>query len=127
MKKILIAEDHMPVQKFISRKLQSDNFEIISVFDGKAALEMLPTTKVDLLITDLQMPNIDGVTLIKTVRANSEYKELPILVLSGLENDEILKAIDAGANSYLRKPFRADILCNEVLNILLTKKMVNNK
>jgi len=118
MKTILVAEDHEAVRKFITATLLPTNFDVVPVGDGKEALEVLPLAKIDLLITDLQMPNIAGINLIKTVRENPKYQKLPIIILSGLDNSEIQNAMTAGANSYLRKPFNATQLQSEISKYL---------
>lgn len=106
MKKvILVADDSPTIRKFVSISLKVKGFEIIQVADGMQALEILPSEPVDLIITDLNMPNVDGFELIKTIRSNEEYRELPIIILSSLSsNEEIEKGIQCGANAYLLKP-----------------------
>ena len=72
-----------------------------------------------MLITDLNMPNIDGFKLIDSVRNNPEYEELPIIILSSLSNEEDIKqGMNAGANSYLIKPFNKKRIQYEVAKYL---------
>ena len=114
-KKILVAEDSSSVRKFITFALKLIGYEVIAAVDGMDALEQLPKTKVDLLVTDLNMPNVDGIRLIKTIREDPEYKELPIIILSSLSADEdIENGLSAGANSYLIKPFNAKRIQYEI-------------
>ncbi len=105
MKKvILVADDSPTIRKFVSISLKVKGFEIIQVSDGMEALEILPTEQIDLVITDLNMPNIDGFELIRTIRSNEDYKEIPIIILSSLSSsEEIEKGIQCGANAYLVK------------------------
>lgn len=107
MKKIiLIADDSPTIRKFVAFSLTMHGFEVIPACDGMEALEKLPANKVDLVITDLNMPNMDGFELIKAIRGNEEYKEIPIIVLSSLSgSEEIEKGMSYGASSYLVKPF----------------------
>ncbi len=107
MKKvILVADDSPSIRKFVSFSLTMQGYEVISACDGMEALEKLPNAKVDLVVTDLNMPNMDGFELIKAIRANPEYEELPIIILSSLSSSEdIEKGMSCGANSYLVKPF----------------------
>ena len=82
MKKvILVADDSPSIRKFVSFSLTMQGYEVISACDGMEALEKLPNAKVDLVVTDLNMPNMDGFELIKAIRANPEYEELPIIIL----------------------------------------------
>jgi two-component system chemotaxis response regulator CheY len=114
-KTILVAEDSSSVRKFITLALKLQGYRVIACCDGMEALEKLPGETIDLLITDLNMPNIDGLKLIKSVRGYNEYKDLPIIILSSLSKDEdINKGIEAGANSYLIKPFNTKRVQYEV-------------
>ncbi len=107
MKKvILIADDSPTIRKFVSVALTMRGFEVIAASDGMEALEKLPNVKIDLIITDLNMPNLDGFELIKNIRENENYKDVPIIILSSLAGStEIERGLKTGANSYLVKPF----------------------
>jgi len=120
MKKvILVADDSPSIRKFVSFALTMKGFEIISCADGMEALEKLPTERINLVITDLNMPNLDGFELIKAIRSNEELKEIPIIILSSLAgSEEIQKGIEFGANSYLIKPFDPKRVVYEVSKYL---------
>jgi len=120
MKKvILVADDSSSIRKFVSFALTMKGFEIISCADGMEALEKLPTERINLVITDLNMPNLDGFELIKAIRSNEELKEIPIIILSSLAgSEEIQKGIEFGANSYLIKPFDPKRVVYEVSKYL---------
>jgi len=120
MKKIiLVADDSPSIRKFISYALLSKGYEIIPASDGMEALEKMPNQNINLVITDLNMPNIDGFELIKTIRGNEVYKEIPIIILSSLaSNDDIEKGLCCGANSYLIKPFDPNRILYEVAKYL---------
>ena len=120
MKKvILVADDSPSIRKFVSFALAMKGFEIISVSDGMEALEKLPTGKISLVITDLNMPNLDGFELIKAIRNNEEMKNIPIIILSSLAgSEEIQKGMEFGANSYLIKPFDPKRVVYEVSKYL---------
>lgn len=118
-KTILVAEDSNSVRKFILLALKLAGYEVITAVDGMDALEQLPKIKIDMLITDINMPNIDGIKLVKSIRENPEYSNLPIIILSSLSTDEnIEQGIAAGANSYLIKPFNAKKIQYEVSKYL---------
>jgi len=107
MKKvILIADDSPTIRKFVSFSLKAHGFEVVAACDGMEAVELLPTQSIDLIITDLNMPNMDGFELIKAVRENENNKDIPIIILSSLKgSEEIEKGLKVGANSYMVKPF----------------------
>ena len=107
MKKvILVADDSPTIRKFVSIALTMQGYEVVVVSDGMEAIEKLPQNKIDLVITDLNMPNLDGYELIKSIREDENFKEIPIIILSSLGGDgEIERGLKCGANSYLVKPF----------------------
>lgn len=118
-KTILIAEDSDTIRKFIVMSLKLAGFNVVSAVDGMEALEKFPLQKIDLLVTDLNMPNIDGFSLIKTIRENPEYKDLPIIILSSLGKEEDIRhGFEVGANSYLIKPFNAKRILYEISKYL---------
>lgn len=118
-KTILVADDSPIIRKLITFSLTIKGYEIIGVSDGMEALEILQRENIDLLITDLNMPNVDGFELIKAVRENDDLKNTPIIVLSNLsETDDIEKALQFGADSYLIKPFDQKSILNEVYKYL---------
>lgn len=115
----MVADDSPIIRKLISFSLTIKGYDIISVADGMEALELLPKENIDLLITDLNMPNVDGFELIKAIRSNEDFKSTPIIVLSNLsEKDDIQKALEFGANSFLIKPFEQKTIINEVSKYL---------
>lgn len=120
MKKvILVADDSPTIRKFVSIALSVKGYEIIPCADGMEAMEILPNHKVDLVITDLNMPNLDGFELISSIRKNDSYKDLPIIVLSSLgATEDIQKGLECGANSYLIKPFDPKRVVYEVSKYL---------
>lgn len=107
MKKvILIADDSPTIRKFVSVALTMRGYDVVSACDGMEAMEKLPQAQIDLVITDLNMPNLDGFELIKSIREDERYKEIPIIILSSLAGSaEIERGLKCGANSYLVKPF----------------------
>jgi two-component system chemotaxis response regulator CheY len=122
MKKvILIADDSPTIRKFVSFSLKAQGFDVIVACDGMEAVEMLPTRDVDLIITDLNMPNMDGFELIKAVRENDNNKDIPIIILSSLKgSEEIERGLGVGANSYMVKPFDPKRI--QFLHFLLMRK-----
>lgn len=121
-KNILVAEDSASVRKFITLALKMEGFNVITAVDGMDALEKLPQTTIDMLITDLNMPNIDGIKLIKTIRNDEEYKNIPIIILTSLSDDtDINMGLEAGADSYLIKPFNTKKIQYEVAKYLENK------
>lgn len=117
--RILVVDDSASVRKFVSVSLEMQGFSVITASDGMEALEKLPGEEVNLVITDLNMPNMDGFELIKTLRENPAYKELPIIVLTSLSDQgskEQGKAL--GVESFVVKPFSLEKIQYEVSKYL---------
>jgi len=102
--KILLLEDEMMLNDAIVEFLQINNHEVISFFEGNAALECIQKEKFDLLILDINVPNIDGLKLLETLQ-NKKIQTPTIFIsaMSGME--EIAKAYELGCYDYLKKPF----------------------
>lgn len=118
---ILVVDDSPTVVKFVSFSLKNSGFNVISACDGMDAIEKISnmSQKVDLVITDLNMPNLDGYGLIDTLRHNEQHRETPIIILTSEEgNEDKVKGMNVGASSYLVKPFKSSLLLNEVSKYL---------
>lgn len=118
---IFIVDDSPTVVKFVSFSLRNSGFNVVSACDGMEAIEKLSvlSDKVDLLITDLNMPNLDGYSLITTLRQSEKHRQLPIIVLSSEDRvEERERGIAVGASSFIVKPFKSSLLLNEVNKFL---------
>ena len=105
MKRILVAEDNRLILETISHSLSREGYEIIKANDGKECLAFLENTDVDLIITDLYMPYVNGNEVI-TILRDERKKTTPILVLSAAgAEDNVLKAFELGADDFMVKPF----------------------
>ena len=119
MKKILVAEDNKLILETIYHKLVRDGYDVSKVLDGKECLKYLEENEVDLLITDLYMPYLNGNEVISVIR-NEWNNKVPILVLSADGAEEtVLKAFDLGADDYVVKPFSLSELTIRVRKLLL--------
>jgi len=118
---IMIVDDSPTVLKFVSYSLKNSGFRVITASDGMDAIEKISTqdTPIDMIITDLNMPNMDGYELIATLRRNEKFKITPIIILSSEEDEaDKRKGSEAGADSYLTKPFKSSVLLYEVSKYL---------
>jgi two-component system chemotaxis response regulator CheY len=118
---ILVVDDSPTVVKFVSFSLKNRGFQVVTACDGMDAIEKMSNCEdeIDLVITDLNMPNLDGYGLIETIRQNEKYRGTPIIILSSEEAEEDRKKGEkAGATSYLVKPFKSDRLLSEVKKYL---------
>ncbi len=118
-KRILLAEDSPFFRNMIKNYLEGAGYEVETAENGKEALErLLSGAEFDLIVTDIEMPEMDGFELIKEVRSNPEYKDIPIIVVTSLAGEDIRrKALEVGANSYEIKLNREKLL-EEINNLL---------
>ncbi|MBV9401053.1 MAG: PAS domain S-box protein [Bryobacterales bacterium] len=109
---VLIAEDNADMREYASRILAADSgYEILTAPDGEKALELIRRNPPDLLIADTMMPALDGLGLLKGVRADPATQSLPVILLSARAGeDERVEGLEAGADDYLVKPFAASEL-----------------
>lgn len=120
---ILVVDDSPTVVKFVSFSLQSSGFKVLTACDGMDAIEKMSTIEDDicLIITDLNMPNLDGYSLIDTLRNSEKHSETPIIILSSEDGDDDRdRGMSVGASSYLVKPFKSSVLLDEVSKYLQT-------
>jgi len=118
---ILVVDDSPTVIKFLSYSLKSKGYRVLAACDGMDALEKLSGLErgVDLIITDLDMPNLDGYRLIETIRQNEAYRNTPVIILtSELGDEDFRRGTAAGVSSYLVKPFKSSLLLSEVAKYL---------
>lgn len=107
-KTILTVDDSASMRMLLKASLTAQGFIIESANDGRHGLERMDEVKPDLLITDINMPEMDGFELIEAVRARPEYRGVPILVLSTeFAEDKKARARSAGATGWITKPFDA--------------------
>jgi CheY-like chemotaxis protein len=116
----LIAEDTSSVRDFIVRTLRAPNRHILEAQDGQQALDVLTRQKIDLLITDIVMPGVDGIAL--TLKALRLYPDLKIIMISGYPNERLrAHNLEALAHQILAKPFSLEELQEAVENLVETR------
>jgi two-component system chemotaxis response regulator CheY len=119
-KHILIVDDSKTVRNLVAFIMKKEGFKVTAAEDGLDGLEKLYSEqKIDLIISDINMPRMDGITFIKTVREQDAYRDIPIVVLSteGQEND-IQKGLSIGANLYLVKPAQPEMMVKNIKMLL---------
>lgn len=105
-KTILIVDDSESIREVVSFTLENEGYNVLIGNDGTDALKFLDGRHIDLIITDLHMPEMDGITLIKHVRKMDEYQRVPILFLTTeSQAAKKMEAKDAGATGWIIKPF----------------------
>lgn len=112
-RKILLIDDEPDLVDIIKTRLEISDFNVITAYDGEEGLRKLLKEKPDLVLLDLRMPKMDGYTFIKEARVNKTVKDIPIIVVTGVENiQDILKL--EGVRDYIEKPFDIEILLEKI-------------
>jgi two-component system, chemotaxis family, chemotaxis protein CheY len=108
-KTIVVAEDFNVSRKIIVSTLAKEGYTVLEAADGNEAVQLFDGRTIDLLITDFNMPNMDGSELIKNVRTMSTYMYLPILLLTTeVRQEKIQKAVDGNITAHIKKPFETE-------------------
>lgn len=115
--RILIADDDRAIRESLDRALTLEGYESVTVVDGAAALEELRRNSFDVVILDVMMPNVDGITACRVLR--TEKNSVPILMLTArIETSDRVEGLDAGADDYLAKPFALEELLSRIRALL---------
>ncbi|MFP4484831.1 MAG: response regulator [Spirochaetota bacterium] len=110
-KRVLIVDDSSAIRKSVSFILDQAGYAVVSAEDGLDALSKLDGASFDLIVTDVNMPNLDGIELVKKVREQPAYKYTPIVVLTTeSQGSKMEEGKAAGATGWIVKPFDADKL-----------------
>lgn len=117
-KNALVVDDSATMRQMIKATLATKGFEAITAQDGEKALKILGDKTVDIIITDINMPNMDGIELIRQLRQNKNSAYTPILVITTEGNDTTKQAgKQAGASGWIVKPFKPDVLIAAVTKL----------
>ncbi|RAJ79942.1 response regulator receiver domain-containing protein [Chitinophaga dinghuensis] len=119
-KKVLIIDDSLPI-RFLLEAIFSKNYHVVSAQDGLVAMSWLAKGHTpDLIITDLQMPNIDGHELVQFLAASNLYRDIPVVVLSACNDADTIAAVNQHHNvqAFFSKPFDPVLLSTSVADIL---------
>lgn len=104
--RVLVVDDEESIRKLLSKMLAMAEYDVETAPDGRAGIERLRQQHYDLLISDLKMPNVDGLALIREARHLDA--SLPVLIITGYSSEQsAIEAVNLGVNGYLTKPFRA--------------------
>jgi len=116
--KILVVEDNLDMRELVHLYLTREGFLVITASDGREGLYMANAEQPDLIITDINMPGLDGLEMVKQLRAQPAFKDLPILVFTAFGIVERDNAIRAGATRAADKPVEFESLIDEVNELL---------
>ena len=121
-KTILIIEDEEEISRMLKLRFTHAGFLVEAAFDGEEGLAKVKSIKPDLIILDVKMPQLDGIEVCKILKADPNYKNIPILMLSvKVTGQEQKEGLAAGANAYLTKPYEGDKLMSTAKKLLKAK------
>ncbi|MEE9911260.1 MAG: response regulator [Deltaproteobacteria bacterium] len=118
--KVLIVDDFATMRKVVRNLLKQVGYEdIVEAEDGVMALKALKSQKIDVIVSDWNMPNMTGLELLKAVRADADLAKTPFLMVTAEAlQDNVVAAVKAGVNNYIVKPFTAEVLNEKIKKIM---------
>lgn len=123
---ILIVDDESDVRDFVGEELE-DEYNILQAKDGSEALEMLDKHNVSLIISDLMMPNIDGISLCRKIKESIKYCHIPIIVLTAKVSMQAhIDALDSKADAFIEKPFSTEHLKAQIASLLANREIMRS-
>jgi two-component system response regulator MprA len=108
VKKVLVVEDHHDTSFLLCRLLKMEGYEVEHAIDGMVGYNATASSAPDLIVTDIQMPRMDGIEMIKRIRESQGGKRIPIIVMSAYGQRRITDALEAGADGIVEKPIDLD-------------------
>lgn len=125
--KILIVDDDTQMRNYLKEEI-GQHFSISEAPNGKEALDIVLKNLPDLVVSDIKMPLMDGITLCRRLKSNPSTNHIPVVLLTALSSDEDrAQGIDTGADAYLEKPFNADMLTKIIYNLLGNRERIKIK
>lgn len=119
---VLVVDDNPDILKYICESL-SESYNVVPAADGAKAIQVLSAQNIDLIITDIMMPDIDGVQLCRTVKRNLRTSHIPVIMLSAKSDvSDQLGGFKVGADDYIAKPFSMELLASKIRNQLRTRR-----
>jgi len=121
-RKILVVEDNLDTREILHLYLTMDGFTVVTASDGREGLYKARAESPDLIITDINMPDYDGIKLVKELRAQPEFNHIPIIVLTAFGIEDRDNAVRVGANRAIDKPVHLESLVDDVNELLNEQK-----
>lgn len=122
---VLVVEDDPEMCAFIRRQV-SENYSVLTAGNGVEALELLEKSYVNVIISDIMMPKMDGIELCRQVKTDLRYSHIPLILLSAKTNlHSKISGMDAGADAYVEKPFSSDFLLSVIANLIKSRQTLS--
>lgn len=125
-KVVLIVEDDAEIRSYLAENL-SKKYRVIQCSDGAEALNLIHVKSPDIVISDVMMPGIDGLTLTRKIKQNVNLNQIPVILLTAKTDErDTLEGLETGADAYMTKPFSIDVLEQTVTNLLAGRQLLRN-
>ena len=126
-RKVLVVDDDSAMRDVLERILETENLTVHTAADGKDALQKTLSLRPDLILLDINMPNLDGLTLCKAIRSNKDTQNIAVIILTGhTTRGRVEECMEAGADDYLAKPFKMEELVMRVHAMFRTAHIPNH-
>ncbi len=123
---ILVVEDNSEIQSFIANELSS-NYTVFTAFNGKDAVKILSKNNIQLIVSDIMMPEMDGLELCRTLKSDINYSHIPLILLTAKNTyHSKIQGLETGADAYIEKPFSPEHLKIQISNLLDNRKKVKD-
>ena len=120
-------EDDIEIRKYICQELSAD-YRIIECENGKDALDKIHRKLPDLVISDVMMPELDGISLCNKIKGNINLNHIPVVLLTAkVREEDNIEGLETGADAYIHKPFSINILRSTVQNLIKSRELLRNK
>ncbi|HVF91805.1 MAG TPA: response regulator [Blastocatellia bacterium] len=117
--KILVVDDSDDTREMMAKLLELESFTVITAEDGDAGIYRAKAERPDLIITDINMPNINGIEMIKLLRDEADFSRVPIMAITAYGSSVAAEAIEAGADQAMTKPVEFDSLIEDIKKLLV--------
>ncbi len=123
---ILVVEDNLEMKHYVSHEI-NQHYNVIAANNGKEAMKSLQSQSVQLIVSDIMMPLMDGFALLKAVKTTLEYSHIPMILLTARHTIQSkIEGLECGADAYIEKPFSVDVLLAQIANLLTNRENIRN-
>ena len=124
---VLVVEDDPEMRGYLAKEL-SEQYNVLVAANGEDALQLVENQRVDLIVSDIMMPGIDGVALCNRIKSTTEYCHIPVILMTAAVGMETrIETLEAGADGYIEKPFAIELLLANVANLFKNREIANRQ
>jgi CheY-like chemotaxis protein len=121
-KKILVVDDSSDTREMMTKLLELESFDVITAEDGRIGFDTAKAERPDIIITDINMPNLNGIEMIRLLRSEVDFNSIPIMAITAYGQNVAQEAVEAGANQATTKPIEFDSLIRGIRQLLAARR-----